>query len=573
MPQDRCTSDNNLFSEESDYKRDLGLLEATSIVIGRIIGSGIFRTPAPIMLAVASTGLFGLVWVLGGIITIFSAVCYAELVAMMPKSGGPYVYLRAAYNPVWSFLRGWAMFFVSETASIAAVALVFSDYLNALWKIQFGDSLSQLTMVIIALGTIWLLTVINLFGVVLSGRVQNFFSTFKILALGAIIGFCFIADGNGSNFTTPFLPEEFSWGTILAVGTGLRYCFFAFSGWEGATYIAEEVKNPRKNLPLSLFFGIGGVMLLYAGANSAYIYQLPVETIMTSKEIAADAMRIATTKMTLGSIGGVFISIAVMFSTFGNVSTQILCKARSWQAMSRDGVFFKKLGEIHPRYKTPNNALLAQALWASVLLLLAAYSPHVTEIAVKDIRVDGELYSLEKNDHSETKQETLILGTAEETSMITYKVKKKYLKKAEKTTPGLESFFLSGVREKEWTAVKAGINTSELSSVVKKLNNLGKQSAYETIIDFFFATGIIFNIMTFLSVFVLRRKYPDMVRPYKAWFYPYGLIIVVVFYLVLLGLTLISAFIPSMLGLVLTSTGLIYYQLVVKKRTPESDVT
>jgi amino acid transporter len=444
----------NDFSEETDYKRDLGLPEAISIVIGRIIGSGIFRTPGPIMALVASTSLFGLVWVLGGIVTIFGAVCYAELVAMMPKSGGPYVYLKVAYPPVWSFLRGWAMFFVSETGAIAAVALVFAEYLNALWKILYGEPLSNFTVVIIALFCIWVLTAINLFGVFLSGVVQNILSSVKVLAVGGIIGISFTSGGNISNFSTPFLPEEFSWSTVLAVGAALRYSFFAYSGWEGATYVAEEVRNPRRNLPLSLFFGIGGVILLYAGANAAYLYQLPVETIKTSKWVAVDAMQMA-----IGSTGGILISAAVMMNTFGNVSTQILCKARSWQAMARDSVFFNKLSEIHPRYKTPNISLLAQAFWASVLLLFAA----------------------------------------------------------------------------------------------------GAKNSYETIIDFFSATGTIFNIMTFASVFILRRKFPDMIRPYRAWFYPYSLIIILVIYFAFLIITLITAFKASVLGLLLTSSGLIYY--------------
>ncbi len=448
---------NNLlsdFSEETDYRRDLGLLESVSIVIGRIIGSGIFRTPGPIMALVASTSLFGFVWVLGGVVTIFGAVCYAELVAMMPKSGGPYVYLKVAYPPVWSFLRGWAMFFVSETGAIAAVALVFAEYLNALWLILYGEPFSNISEVIIALLCIWFLTAINLFGVFLSGVVQNVLSAMKVLAIGAIIGISFISGGNISNFSSPFLPGEFSWSTVLAVGAALRYSFFAYSGWEGATYVAEEVRNPRKNLPLSLLFGIGGVILLYAGANSAYLYQLPVETIKNSKWVAVDAMQMA-----MGSTGGILISAAVMMNTFGNVSTQILCKARSWQAMARDGVFFEKLSDIHPHYRTPNISLIAQAFWASVLLLFAANA----------------------------------------------------------------------------------------------------KSSYETIIDFFSATGTIFNIMTFASVFILRRKFPDIIRPYKAWFYPYSLVIILVIYLVFLVITLITAFKASLLGLLLTSSGLIYY--------------
>ncbi len=258
----------------TDYKQELGLKASVAIVISRIIGSGIFRTPAPIMALVGCTSLFGLVWVIGGIITIFGAVIYAELTAMMPKSGGPYVFLKEAYGPYIAFIRGWAMFFVSETASIVAVALVFTEYLNAIWEISMGTPFNLPVTFIISLITIWTLTGINLFGVSISGKFQVFFSVIKVGALGAIIGMTLtsFSTGNVQNFVNPLWPETFGWETVLAVGAALRYSFFAFSGWEGATYMAEEVKNPQKTLPLSLFFGIGGVMLLYIGTNLGYLF-------------------------------------------------------------------------------------------------------------------------------------------------------------------------------------------------------------------------------------------------------------------------------------------------------------
>ena len=441
------------------YKRDLGLLEAVSIVVGRIIGSGIFRTPGPIMALVGSTGLFGLVWVIGGVVTIFAAVCYAELVAMIPKTGGPYVYIKEAYGEMWAFLRGWAMFFVSETAAIAAVALVFAEYLSALLSVTTGYSLTKPGVILFALGAIWALTAINMFGVFLSGLFQNLFSSMKIVAILAIILVCFGAGGLGtggsfSHFTEPLWPETFSWHTVLAVGAALRYSFFAFSGWEGATYVAEEVKNPEKNLPLSLLLGIGGVMLLYAGANSAYIFQLSPAEIARAPWVAADAMGMA-----VGGVGTAFISGAIILNTFGNVSTQILCKARSWQAMARDRNFFDVMAKLHPVFRTPNRALVLQAAWASVLLFAAGFATN----------------------------------------------------------------------------------------------------SYEMIIDFFSANGAIFNIMTLGAVIILRKKYPDMKRPYKAWFYPWSVFIVIGLYAAFLIITLITAPLQSAAGLFLTSTGLIYY--------------
>lgn len=456
----------------NSYKKDLGLLESTSIVISRIIGSGIFRTPAPIMALVGCTSLFGLVWVIGGVITIFGAVVYAELSAMLPKSGGPYVFLKEAYGPFTAFIRGWAMFFVSETASIVAVALVFTEYLSAIWTISTGDPFSLLTTFIISLFTIWLLTAINMYGVNLSGKLQVFFSFLKVAALGAIIGMTLtsFSTGNFGNFTNPLWPESFGWHTVLAVGAALRYSFFAFSGWEGATYVAEEVKNPSRTLPLSLFFGIAGVMVLYIGANLGYLFQLDAKAIVENKWVATAAM-----KVVLGATGGIMISIAVAINAFGNISTQILCKGRTWHAMARDGLFFKSFGKLHPKYGTPNNALVGQGFWASVLLIVAVISTYIQ----------------------------------------------------------------SG---------SSGTN------------------AYEMVIDFFSATSTIFNIMVFLSIMVLRKKWPNKERPYKALLYPWSMYIVVILNGAFLFITLITAFIPSMIGILLTSTGGIYYYFKINKK-------
>jgi amino acid transporter len=448
------------FGEGTDLKRDLGIVEAVSVVISRIIGSGIFRTPAPIMALLGCTSLFGLVWVLGGIVTIFGAVVYAELAAMMPRSGGPYEYLKLSFGPFAAFLRGWAMFFVSETASIAAVALIFGEYLNAVWTIVYGAPFHRAILYAVALGTIWLLTIVNLFGVHLSGVIQTVFASIKLIAVGAIIGVAFTSwhTGNWGNFTDPLWPAAWTGSTILAVGAAMRYSFFAFSGWEGATYIAEEGKNPRKNLPLSLFIGITGVLVLYVGANAAYLYQLPPATIARSPEVATRAMEVA-----MGASGGILISIAVVLNTFGNVSTQILCKARTWQAMARDRMFFDGFAKLHPTYRTPNNALIGQAVWATVLLTVA----------------------------------------------------------------------------------------------------IGAKNSYEIIIDFFSATSTIFNVLVFVSIFVFRKRYPDVPRPYRAWGYPWSVFVILAVYAVFFVITIWTAFIPSLVGLALTATGAPYYYFKV----------
>ena len=360
--------------------------------------------------------------------------------------------------------------FVSETASIVAVALIFSEYLSAIWVIIYGQPFDLITIFILSFITIWVLTSINLFGVSFSGKVQVFFSILKIVAVGAIIGITLtgFTTGNIANFTDPLWPEKFDWQTILGIGAALRYAFFAFSGWEGTTYIAEEVKDPQRNLPLSLFLGISGVMVLYLGANLGYLYQLDVSAIKENKWVATAAV-----KVVLGASGGIFISLAIAINAFGNISTQILCKSRTWHAMARDGLFFNQFSVLHPKFRTPNNALIGQGLWATVLLIFAVVA----------------------------------------------------------------TYFQSGI---------SGSNT------------------YEIIIDFFTATSTIFNILTFASNYILRKKWINKKRPYKALFYPWSMIIVLILYTSVLLITLITAFIPSLIGLALTASGTFYYLKIIK---------
>ncbi len=444
-------------SSSPELKQELGLLAAVSVVINRIIGSGIFRTPAPIMLLVGSSIPFYSVWIIGGIITILSALCYAELVAMIPRSGGPYVFLKEAYPPFVTFLRGWAMFFVSETGAIVAVSIFFSE--NFIRAFGFEEYCSPL---IFSLGVVWSLTLLNCIGVKISGYLQIVFSFAKIgiLAFIALVGLFHMKDVSLLTSTVD-ANWSFSLATIVAMGEALRYGFFAYSGWEGTTYVAEEVKNPRRNLPLSLIVGILGVMAIYILVSTAYVATLGANAVATSKAVAVDAM-----SSIFGNWGAVFVGVAIMISTFGNVNTQIFCKSRTWFAMGRDGLFFRFFKYVSPRFHTPNGALLGQAVWATVMIAVVSMA----------------------------------------------------------------------------------------------------ENAYEAVIDYFTFTSSIFNILTMSTVWILRKKLKDMPRPYKAWGYPYTLIFLLVFYGIFAVHTLITAFIPSLLGLLLTLTGFIYYRFLICQR-------
>lgn len=445
-------------------RQDLGLTETLSIIFNRIIGSGIFRTPAPIMLlAAGSVSLFYGIWLVGGIATLLGAFCYAELVAMMPKSGGPYEYLKAAYPPVVTFLRGWAMFFVSETGAIAAVSLFFAENgVKLLTQLGYNIAFPAFTEAFSAICIVFALTAANSFGVKLSGQLQNVFGLLKLLLLFSVPVMSFSMAWNPHHFE---MNTAWTWASLITIGEGLRYSFFAYSGWEGATYVAEEVKNPSRNLPLSLLFGILAVMVMYLVVNAAYLNAISPTDMAAAKSVAVDAM-----VALVGTLGGIIVAIAIMFSTFSNVNTQILVKSRTWYAMARDGLFFQFMGKIHPKYQTPNNSMLAQAIWATVLIIFAT--------------------------------------TAE--------------------------------------------------------------NAYENIIDFFSCTSTIFNILTFASVMVLRHTMPHLHRPYKAWGYPFSLILVITIYVYFFFVTLTTKPYHSITGMLLTATGLIYYYAVVKKRTVHS---
>lgn len=374
-----------------DLDRRLGPVEAFSLVIGRIIGSGIFRTPAPIMALTGSLGPFFGVWLIAGAATLLGAFCFSELVAMLPRSGGPYVYLRAAYGPTWAFLRGWAMFVVSETAAIAAVALVGAEYTSSLWALAGGDRFSRPVEVAVALAVVWCLTAVNCRGVGAGGRVQNVFTALKLVAIGAVIAAGLGRAGHALGFGggAAWWPARWDGAALLGMGAALRYAFFAYSGWEGATYVAEEVRDPQRNLPRSILLGISGVMVLYLAANAAYLNQLGADQIAGAKSVAADAMQVA-----LGTAGAALIAAAVVLNTFGNVSAQVLVKARTWHAMGRDGLFPAPLGRVHPITRAPIMALVVQAAWASVLLVVAGFAANAYESIIDYFTFTSSVFNI-----------------------------------------------------------------------------------------------------------------------------------------------------------------------------------
>ncbi len=392
-------------AQPKEFKQSLGLFDSTMIVIGSMIGSGIFIVSADIARTVGSPGMLLVVWLITGFITLAAALSYGELAGMMPHAGGQYVYLREAYNPLIGFLYGWTLFTVIQTGTIAAVGVAFAKFTAVLFP-WFGEQNVLFTLLglkisaaqILAIVSIVILTAINLTGIKEGKIVQNIFTIAKTLALiGVILLGIFIArnsealSANFANFwdatwTTVkdgkiiSIESLMGWKLIAAIGVAMVGSLFSSDAWNNITFTAGEVINPKKNIPLSLAIGTGIVTLLYILANIAYIVVLPVLGNPEATDIAGRGIQFATSDRvataTIGMIYGetavVVMAILIMISTFGCNNGLILAGARVYYAMAKDKLFFKKAGELNS-HSVPAWALIVQAVWASVLCLSGSY--------------------------------------------------------------------------------------------------------------------------------------------------------------------------------------------------------
>ena len=329
----------------------------TMIAIGSSIGSGIFLTPALIAKALPSPIWILGIWILGGITTMCGALTYAELGGMMPRAGGVYVFLSEAYGGLVGFLYGWAYFLVVNTGALAALALAFSTYLGFFFP--FAGEHTTLVGII----GILLVTVINILGVKAGGVFSDLFTVLKITGIAILI---VVGLGWGSSSTTDFsiplgnLPHGLSSALTLAFVSIL----WSFGGWQHATFTAAEAKDPKRSVPLSLILGALAVTVIYVLTNVAYMFLMPPSQMANSPHIASDAI-----SLVLGPIGGSLIAITIFISTFGTTGIYTLTAPRIYYAMANDGLFFKKVAEVHPRFRTPMLAIVLQSFWAIVLIL------------------------------------------------------------------------------------------------------------------------------------------------------------------------------------------------------------
>ena len=370
--------------------RRLGFTSAMMVVIGSVIGSGIFLTPQNVAATVQVPGVMLFVWVLTGILTLAGALTNAEIANEIPDAGGQYVFFRVLYGDLLAFLFGWSAFIVYQTGSIAAIAVAFARYFGYFvdlpvlppsieaWQLPLIGNIHPFEAIgvkLVAIGAIVLMAVINCLGVQFGGFVQNLFTSAKILAIGGIIvlsiGF---GSGNAANFF-PLWGEPASGNLLTAIGVAMIATLWSYDGWNSLTFMAGEVKNPRRTIPLALVLGTIAIIFIYVLTNIAYLYILPIEQIASSKLVAADVV-----ESVLPGLGGGLIAAVVMVSTFGGVNATSMTTARVYYAMSADKLFFKGMEKTHPVYKTPGRALIIQAVWACILTLSGTYDQLFTYV-------------------------------------------------------------------------------------------------------------------------------------------------------------------------------------------------
>ena len=356
-------------SNQKSLNRVLSLTDATMINVGGILGSGIFMVPATVALYTASSSLFFMVWILGGIISLFGALSVAELGAAMPRAGGQYVYLNEAYGPICGYLYGWSAVAIINTASIAAVGVAFAEYLS------FFTSLSSFHMKSIAIVSIIILTIINVIDVKSGARFQNWFTFTKIASISIVIILGLFLDGGSTQNLSPFLSEQSFSSLIGPLGLAMVAVLWTFDGWIFITYVAGEVKNPGRNIPLSIIYCMIIIVSVYLALNYVLVFALGFDKMIGSELVMSDAASIF-----LGSQGGTIITVIILISLIGANNGFILTSARINYAMAKNKLFFKQAASIHPKYKSPSNALIIQCVWACILTFTGTFNQLITYI-------------------------------------------------------------------------------------------------------------------------------------------------------------------------------------------------
>ena len=400
-------------SQPAQLQQRLGLFSATTIIIGSMIGSGIFIGPSIMAGLVQTPGLLLGLWIFGGVFTILGALSYAELAAMEPCAGGQYVFLREAFGPFWGFLYGWTLFLVIQTGFNAAVSIAFAKFLGNFLSAKgsvFGIGLPNLgeanvllslrlsgmrfeinSAQLVGCGVIVVLTWVNMRGVREGALVQNVFTVLKVAALVALIavGLTWVPE-NAGHFRPVFGleagPNAVKMGLAAGFALALSKALFAYDAWNTATFVAEEVRQPQKTIPRALLLGTLTVTLVYVLTNVAYLAVLPIQEIAAVPEnLVAQPVAVAL----FGKLGENLLIVAILISTFGCVNGLILSGARVCYAMAREGLFFRSCSILHPRRGTPTVALVFQGVWSCVLALTGSFDRLLTYTSFASVLFGG----------------------------------------------------------------------------------------------------------------------------------------------------------------------------------------
>ena len=341
--------------EKTELRRELGLFDSISIVLGIVIGSGIFLVPNLIARALDSPGWILVVWAVTGVLSRFGALAFAELGAMLPATGGQYVYLREAWGDLAAFLCGWSHFLISQSGGIAYLSVSFAIYLSffvplGLWQSKF-----------VALAVMALLTLVNYRGVRPGARVQNACTVAKVSGLAVLIASAF--------FVPRVSPGAAFWAVpASSFGVAMIACLQAYDGWSAVSFVAGEIKDPQRTMPFALSGGIFIAIAIYLLINVAYL-----KTLTVPEMAAADRVGALAAGRLLGRAGAALVSITILLSTLGALNGRLLTQPRVYYAQACDGLFFRRFATIHPRYRTPSFSILMQSAWSAVLILTGSY--------------------------------------------------------------------------------------------------------------------------------------------------------------------------------------------------------
>ena len=381
-------------SERVEFVRAISRLDATALVVGSMIGSGIFIVSAEILREVHAPGLMLLVWLLSGVVTLFGALTYGELAAMYPRAGGNYVYLREGISPLFGYLYGWTLFVVIQTGTIAAVAVAFARFTAVLWpgltpdvflgtRITFPNPIGPVDVGlsfqrIFAIASVVLLTWINVRGVRTAAFIQTSLTLIKTAALAALILLGVTIGRNASaiaaNLGAHFWGAGVTLSVLPVIGAAMVGSLFSMDAWNNVGFASAEMKQPEKDLPFAMATGVSVVVALYLLANVAYLVVLPADQIAAASTEGRPPVGTAAMEAMLGTPGLYLMAVAIMISTFGCNNGLILSGARVYYAMACDNLFFRSASLLHPKYKTPATALIVQAIWTCVLCLSGTYS-------------------------------------------------------------------------------------------------------------------------------------------------------------------------------------------------------